>query len=166
MPNSSRSLWAAGRHDLNKFPARETRAGKNYRWFWRAKRLSNDAWAAESVWAGLRVNLHHLPVQAQPAGQAWRLEVLALQRVLEVGQVPRVLQEPPVIQAPLALQAPARLVQKGLVAIEGSVPRLLLRARRQLLSGMVAVPLSEQVAQPADGRVLAQALKEPLALVH
>lgn len=76
----------------------------------------NDVWAAESVWAGLRVNLHHhLPVLARPAGQGQQLEVLALlglepvvlglapQRALEVERALRVPQEPLALQAQMVL---------------------------------------------------------------
>lgn len=135
-----------------------------------------DVWAAESVWAGLRVNLHHhLPVLARPAGQGQQLEVLALlglgpvvlvlapQRVLEVERALRVPQE---LQAQMVLQALAQQVPTGRVAIEGSVPRLLLRARRQLWSEVVAVPLSERVERRADCWVQARALKGPLELAH
>lgn len=126
----------------------------------------SDAWAAELVWAGLRVNLHHLPVQARPAGQGQQLEVLAPQRALEVEPALRVPQEPLALRAQLVLQALAQQVPKGRVAIEGSVPRLLLRARRQLRSEVVAVPLSERVERRADWWVQALALKGPLELAH
>ena len=141
----------------------------------------SDVWAAESVWVGLRVNLHHhLPVLARPAGQGQQQEVLALlglepvvlglglapQRALEVERALRVPQEPLALQAQMVLQALAQQVPKGRVAIEISVPRLLLRARRQLRSEVVAVPLSERVERRADCWVQARALKGPLELAH
>ena len=138
-----------------------------------------DVWAAESVWVGLRVNLHHhLPVLARPAGQGQQQEVLALlglepvvlglapQRALEVERALRVPQEPLALLAQMVLQALAQQVPKGRVAIEISVPRLLLRARRQLRSEVVAVPLSERVERRADCWVQARALKGPLELAH
>lgn len=138
----------------------------------------SDVWAAESVWVGLRVNLHHLLVLARPAGQGQQQEVLALlglepvvlvlapQRALEVERALRVPQEPLALQAQMVLQALAQQVPKGRVAIEISVPRLLLRARRQLRSEVVAVPLSERVERRADCWVQARALKGPLELAH